>query len=240
MTFKEIVEARRSISKFDTEHMFNHDTVKEALRLAILSPNSSNLQTWEFYRVKSVDKLKLLSEACLNQGAARTASEMVVFVSRKDLWKQRAKWNIDQIKNEIGDRKELTKREKRGIYYYKTMIKLFYDNSLWPINSIIRKGVLLYRILQRKPMMRFTRKVDSRIVSNKTLGIAAQTFMLSMKDQGYDTCPMEGFDAVWVRKILNLPKSADVSMIVACGKGLPEGITNKRLRLPFNEVVFEV
>jgi nitroreductase len=64
--------------------------------------------------------------------------------------------------------------------------------------------------------------------------------MLSMKDQGYDTCPMEGFDAVWVRKVLGLPRSADVSIVIACGKSLLEGITNERLRLPYDEVVFEV
>lgn len=240
MTFKEIVESRRSIRKFDTEHDFKHETVAEALRLAILSPNSSNLQTWEFYRVKSADKLEELSEACLNQGAARTASEMVVFVSRQDHWKQRANWNAQQIKNKIGDRQELTKREKRGIHYYETMMKLFYDNSFWPLNSIFRRLVLLWRVLSGKPMMRFTRRNDSKVVSNKSLAIAAQTFMLAMKDQDYDTCPMEGFDSVWVRTILNLPKSSDVSIIVACGKGLPEGITNERLRLPYEEVVFEV
>jgi nitroreductase len=240
MTFPEIVQARRSIRKFDVKHDFDHTTVKKALELTILSPNSSNLQTWEFYRVKSKGKLEKLTIACSNQGAARTASEMVVFVSRTDLWKQRADWNKAQILKKVGDRKELTKREKRGIQYYDLLIKLFYDNSLWPLNSIIRKAVLLFRILQGKPMMRFTRKADSRIVSNKTLGIAAQTFMLSMKDQGYHTCPMEGFDAVWVRKILGLPRSADVSIVIACGKGLPEGVTNERLRLPYDEVVFEV
>jgi nitroreductase len=240
MTFPEIVQARRSIRKFDTEHEFDHNTVKNALELTILSPNSSNLQTWEFYRVRSKDKLEKLTKACLNQGAAKTASEMVVFVSRTDLWKRRADWNASQIKKKIGERTELTKREKRSIQYYTVMMWLFYDNTLWPLNSITRKAVLLFRILQGKPMMRFTRKSDSRIVSNKTLGIAAQTFMLSMKDQGYDTCPMEGFDAVWVRKILKLPRSADVSIVIACGKGLPEGVTNERLRLPFNEVVFEV
>lgn len=240
MTFKEIVESRRSIRKFDTEHVFEHETVAEALRLAILSPNSSNLQTWEFYRVKSANKLKELSEACLNQGAARTASEMVVFVSRQDLWKQRADWNAQQIKNKVGDRQEMTKREKRGIHYYESMMKLFYDNSLWPLNSILRRLVLLWRVLKGKPMMRFTRKQDSKVVSNKSVAIAVQTFMLAMKDQGYDTCPMEGFDSAWVRKALDLPKSADVSIIVACGKGLPEGITNERLRLPYEEVVLEV
>ncbi|MGK0137703.1 MAG: nitroreductase [Algoriphagus sp.] len=240
MRFKEIVESRRSVRRFDSVHEFNHDTVKEALRLAILSPNSSNLQTWEFYRVKSKDKLDVLAEACLGQGAARTASELVVFVSRTDLWKQRAEWNYQQILDKVEDIENLSKKEKRGLYYYRTMIKLFYDNSLWPLNSLIRKAVLLYRILMGKPMMRFTRKNDSRIVSNKTLGIAAQTFMLSMVDQGYQTCPMEGFDAVWVRNLLDLPSSADISMIIACGKGLPEGISNERLRLPYHNVVFEV
>ncbi len=240
MTYKKIVESRRSVRRFDTSHIFNHETVKEALRLALLSPNSSNLQTWEFYRVKSKDKLASLSEACLGQGAARTASELVVFVSRTDLWKRRADWNYQQILDKLGEPENPTTKEKRALHYYKTMIKLFYDNRFWPLSSIKRKAVLLYRILSGKPMMRFTRKNDSRIVSNKTLGIAAQTFMLSMEEQGYQTCPMEGFDAVWVRKILGLPRSADVSMVIACGKGLPEGISNERLRMPYEDVVFEV
>ncbi|MFT5885296.1 MAG: nitroreductase [Arcticibacterium sp.] len=240
MTFKEIVESRRSVRRFDTSHEFNPDTVKEALRLTILSPNSSNLQTWEFYRVKSKDKLEALTEACLGQGAARTASELVVFVSRTDLWKKRADWNYQQILNQVSNPKERTKRERRGLHYYKTMIKLFYDNRFWPLSSMKRRAVLLYRIFSGKPMMRFTRKNDCRIVSNKTLGIAAQTFMLSMEDQGYQTCPMEGFDAVWVRKLLGLPRSADVSIVIACGKGLPEGVNKERLRLPYEDVVFEV
>lgn len=240
MTYKELVQSRRSVRKFDQEHDFDHSSVAEALHLAILSPNSSNLQTWEFYRVLSKEKLEKLAVACINQGAARTASEMVVFVSRTDLWKKRADWNLDQIKKKIGDRTDLSKREKRSIHYYKTMMRLFYDNSLWPLNSIARKAVLLWRIIRGKPMMRFTRRNDSKVISNKSLAIAAQTFMLAMKDQGYDTCPMEGFDSVWVRKVLDLPRKADVSIIVACGKGLPEGITNERLRLPFEEVVFEV
>jgi nitroreductase len=53
MTFKDLVHARRAVRVFDQEHNFDHDTVKRSLYLAVLSPNSSNLQTWEFYRVIS-------------------------------------------------------------------------------------------------------------------------------------------------------------------------------------------
>jgi nitroreductase len=34
--------------------------------------------------------------------------------------------------------------------------------------------------------------------------------MLAMSNEGYDTCPMEGFDSRRVKKILNLPFGAEV------------------------------
>jgi nitroreductase len=62
--------------------------------------------------------------------------------------------------------------------------------------------------------------------------------MLSISSEGFDTCPLEGFDSKRVKKLLNLPTGAEVNMIVAVGKGTEEGIYNERLRLPFEEVVF--
>ena len=35
---------------------------------------------------------------------------------------------------------------------------------------------------------------------HKTCALAAQTFMLAMSNEGYDTCPMEGFDSRRVKK----------------------------------------
>ena len=40
--------------------------------------------------------------------------------------------------------------------------------------------------------------------------------MLAMRAHGFDTCPMEGFDAV--REKLLLPRGADVTMVVSAGK----------------------
>ena len=78
-----------------------------------------------------------------------------------------------------------------------------------------------------------------RIVTHKSAGLAAQNFMLSMAELEYDTCPMEGFDSKLVKKALNLPKKAEINMILACGKRSETGIYSKRFRVPFKEVYSE-
>lgn len=67
--------------------------------------------------------------------------------------------------------------------------------------------------------------------------MAAQTFMLSMVAEGHDTCPVEGFDSVRVKKILQLPSRAEINMVITCGKRIPEGIYGDRFRVPSEWVV---
>jgi nitroreductase len=63
--------------------------------------------------------------------------------------------------------------------------------------------------------------------------------MLSIAAEGFESCPMEGFDAVRVKKELGLPYGAEINMIVSVGKGTEEGIWGKRFRLPYEDVVFK-
>ena len=91
-----------------------------------------------------------------------------------------------------------------------------------------------------KPFMRFGGKADQRVMVHKSCALAAQTFMLSVTAEGYDTCPMEGFDRNRVHKFLNLPSGAEINMIVAVGKGMKEGIYGQRIRLPYEDVVFKI
>jgi nitroreductase len=70
--------------------------------------------------------------------------------------------------------------------------------------------------------------------------LAAQTFMLSMVAEGHDTCPVEGFDSVRVKRLLHLPRKAEINMVITCGKRVPEGIYGPRFRVPIDEVVFPV
>jgi nitroreductase len=65
--------------------------------LALLAPNSSNLQPWTFYVVQNPTKKKQLVKACLNQLAAKTASELIVCVARTDRNDEMAKRNITEF-----------------------------------------------------------------------------------------------------------------------------------------------
>ena len=53
MEFKEAVNRRRSVRKYDPDKTLDSQKVKECLELAVLAPNSSNMQLWEFYHITS-------------------------------------------------------------------------------------------------------------------------------------------------------------------------------------------
>lgn len=67
------------------------------LDLALLAPNSSNLQPWTFYVVQSESKKKQLIKACLSQLSAKTAAELIVCVARIDRIDEMAKMNLSDF-----------------------------------------------------------------------------------------------------------------------------------------------
>jgi nitroreductase len=90
-----------------------------------------------------------------------------------------------------------------------------------------------------KPFYRTGGLAKQRIVVHKSCALAAQTFMLSIAAEGFDSCPLEGFDELRVKKTLGLPRGAEICMIVAVGKGTNEGVYGPRFRVPNEEVIFE-
>lgn len=239
MTFDEIVNNRRSVRVYEEPSENDTKIIHKNLERAVLSPNSSNMQLWEFYQVESSEKKNAIAKACLNQSAARTASQLVVFVTRQDKWKQRAKWNLENLKKQF-EGKELTSRDKRAFDYYGKLMPLFYQNNFLGLNTIIRFLIVLYHKIIGKPIIHLITHADQRVSLHKTCALAAQTFMLGMKSDGYDTCPMEGFDEAMVKNILGLPSVAEICMVIACGRGKQEGIYSERTRVENDEVIFKV
>lgn len=71
------------------------------------------MQLWEFYHVTNSEILKKLSVACLNQQSATTAQQMVVFITRQDLYRKRAKKMMElEIQNVLSNSPK-EKQEKR-------------------------------------------------------------------------------------------------------------------------------
>ena len=233
-SFEEIIQRRRSNRKFDANVEVPDDVIKRSLERSILSPNSSNMQLWEFQWIKDPALKDSFTALCLDQNAARTAKQLVVFVTRKDLWKQRAAWNYHKIKEAISG--EPNTAQKRGLDYYGKLMPLAYRSDFFGISTLIRTALCFFMGL-RKPFMRFGGDADQRVTVHKSCALAAQTFMLSIAAEGFESCPMEGFDAVRVKRALGLPSGAEINMIIAVGKGTEAGVWGPRFRVPYAEVV---
>lgn len=239
-TVTEAIQYRRSVRVFDQDIEIDSEKVKQCVNNAVLAPTSSNLQLWEFYHVTDKAILEQLTEACLGQNAAKTAKELVVVVARKDLWKQRAKANVGFLKSLYGDKpkQEYSKREKFALNYYQKLIPTVYAEFLgiygW-LKYAIFNCIGLFR-----PVYRQVRLSDLRIVAHKSAGLAAQNFMLSMAAIGYDTCPMEGSDTLRVKKILKLPRGAEINMVIGCGVRAENGVYGPQFRVPFETTYFRL
>lgn len=236
MTFEEIINYRRSVRHYK-DLPIDTEKVKHCIEQATLAPNSSNMQLWEFYHITNPEILKELSVACLGQTAASTAQQMVVFVTRQDLYRKRAKKMMELEIQNVMKNSPTEKHQKRiktwNMYYGKVMPFLY--SRFLGVWGIVRKS-LVNIIGIFRPITYQVSENDVRVVVHKTCALAAQTFMLAMANEKYDTCPMEGFDGRKVKSILKLPCGAEINMIISCGIRDEKGVWGDRMRIPFNEV----
>ena len=224
--FEKVIKSRRSV-RFFTKEVIPETIIKNSLNNALLAPNSSNLQVWEIYWVKNLVKKKRLIEACLSQPAASTAKELFVFVARPDNWKRNNELMLDHIKKNNLNSKLLN--------YYSKITKIVYSQGIFNFFGYIKKILIiiigLFRVIPREP----TSFSDMKIWSHKSIALACQNFMLSMRAYGYDTCPMEGMDSLKVKKILNLPRRAQISMVIGAGKrDRKKGVIGHQIRFDNN------
>ena len=199
------------------------------------------MQLWEFYHITNPEILQKLAVACLDQESATTARQMVVFVTRQDLNRKRAKkimaletQNVQ--KNSPPQKQE--KRIKKWQLYYGMVMPVLYARLLG-IAGLIRTMVVNIVGVFRTIIYQVSES-DVRVVVHKTCALAAQTFMLAMANEQYDTCPMEGFDSRRVKRILKLPYGAEINMIVSCGIREERGVWGDRMRIPFDEVYRQI
>ena len=235
--FDKIVRIRRSVRRYKKTEI-NDDDVKDSILHASLAPNSSNLQLWEFYHVTSEKLMNRISEACFNQPAARTANQFVVIVTRKDLWNKRRIFNINTIKNKTLNASDKSlKNRDLALKYYKYLIPTIYKEFFGLLGYIRYVNAMIIGLF--RPIYRQVTNSDMRVVAHKSSALAAQNFMLSMTSKGYDTCPMEGFDSLRVKRILSLPYSSEINMVISCGIRDDDGVYGKQIRVPFDDIYFK-
>ena len=189
----DLLNHRRAVRHFDADKPLDGATVRHCLEQAQLAPSSYNLQLYEFYHITGKATLEALSTACLSQQAATTATQMVVFVCRQDLYRQRTQAMFaleSENLRRYSPPDKLEKRLKANAGYYGKFLPFLYARGfglLGPLRKVLFGTVALFR-----PMYRDCSGADMRVVVHKSCGLAAQTFMLAMSEAGYDTCPLEG------------------------------------------------
>lgn len=231
MDLFETIEKRRSIRKY-TEKKVPPEIITKALEAALLAPNSSNGQTWDFYWVKSEDKKRQLVFSCLNQSAARTASDLIVVAASPTSWRR----SHGELVNFV----ESINAPKAVILYYKKLFPAMYRwgflNSFALLKKIIFSVTGLFRPIMRGPAT----LGEIQEVSIKSAALAAENFVLAITAQGYATCMMEGFDETRVKKLLSLKYSDRVVMVISVGEEAPRGTWGPRFRISSKKVIHEV
>lgn len=234
---KSLLEDRRSIRRFARETV-SPAVVERALELAILSPSSSNLQPWQFIRVQNPGPEII---ACfLDQSAARTASELVIAVARPDLWKQKNQLLLDEL---MARKANIPEREpphyRYLIHYHSRTVPFFNDRGWLGLRGRLRQVAVLALGLFRPVAREGFSAASLRERAIKSTALACQTFMLAITAQGYDSCPMEGFDSKRLKSYFHLPRGATVVMGIAIGHRDSSYVPPTRFRFPYADVVLD-
>ena len=230
--FCKVVESRRSVRVYDGTPI-PEDIVNKCLDLALLAPNSSNLQPWEFHWVKSKNKKEQLIKACFSQPAASTAAELFVAVGRIKTWKKHA----EQMLKYFATQEQKTPQS--AISYYKKIVPLAYNLGPFGLLGLLKKIILpvigIFNITPREP----TSQMGMKLWASKSTALACENLMLAFRAHGFDTCPMEGLDSKRVAKILDLPRDAFVVMAISAGKREARGVYGPRVRFPRSQFIRE-
>jgi nitroreductase len=221
--FERVVTSRRSTRVFDRTVSVPEDVISKSLELAMLAPNSSNLQPWEFYWVRTPEKKQKLVRWCMSQPPARTASELIVFVARAKIWKPNCEAMYAKLEED-------SNAPLSALKYYRVVCPMIYTQAS-NVVSVVKHVMFNVRGISKPTPREPNFSWGMQMWATKSVCLAASIFMLAIRAYGYDSCPMEGCDQQRIKQLLGLPRDARVSMVIAVGKAAKNGVYGERVRL---------
>lgn len=226
--FRRINAARRAVRDFDGRPL-QASELDDILSAALLAPSSGNLQPFKLHVVQRPELKAAVAEACNNQRAAQTASVLIVVSSSVDV----ARTNLQQ---QIRDLDGLMLPPKSADYHRNTHKTLsgFLKFAPFPLWDTVLSVFALFRpVLSLLPFG----SVGVRQWTARNSIFAAQTLMLAASAHGFDTCPMEGFSAPKIARLLDLPKGSVIPVVIALGHRRADALIEARIRRDLTEAV---
>jgi nitroreductase len=221
--FYSIVEGRRTVRDFLPDPV-PQEVLDRCLDAARTAASSSNLQHWEYVIIRDPRKRAEANAVCLSQKGPMTAPLLIALVAHCDTWERTSRFMLETLKT-------------RGILrpsqqdYWGAHIRLLYRNG--PVGLLGLAKKLFSRISSLfHPVHNFLSRGDLRVLAHKSTALSAATFMLALRAEGYDSCPMEGFDPWRAKRLLGLGRGAEVCMFLAVGKRGPKALWWERILVP--------
>lgn len=223
-----LIEQRRSVRRFLNEPVPDA-VLRDCLELAVLAPNACNLQPWSFQVIRDAQLRRQLVPVCLGQNAARTAPVLIAVLARPDTWRESCADILEQWPEP-----QVPEKVRR---FYERTAPFQYDQGALGLRGLFKR--VLYSIvgLRRALMRQPNSHAEMRLWAVKSAALAAQNLMLALQSHGFASCPMEGFDEVRLRKVLQIPRRAVPIMLLAAGRAADNGVYNPRLRFPLEQRV---
>ncbi len=86
MELLDVINARRSVKKFEPEHEISDDEFETLFGRVSLSPSSFNIQPWRFVVVRDRERKKALRGCAMNQAQVEEASATIIVVGKLDAY----------------------------------------------------------------------------------------------------------------------------------------------------------
>jgi len=226
--FKIINSQRRAIRDFDGTPIPDQD-IRDILQEALRAPSSGNIQPYRIHWIQDPALKARVAEACNGQRAATSASALFVLVASKAIAKQTLVSHAAYLENS-----DLSANSKsyhqQGINTLKKFLR-FGPFKLW--TPLIAFFSVFAPVLSLFPVG----GLGMRQWLARNSIYAAQNILLASVAKGYDACPMEGFNALKIASILQLPYGSVIPVVIAIGKKQVDARTEPQWRKSFEEVV---
>ena len=229
--FCETNRRRRAVRDFDGRPIPDED-VRAILTEALLAPSSGNLQPYEFHWIRDGGTKGRVAEACEAQRAAASASTLVVVTAGARIAARTGSQHSAYV-DRASSLDEGSKAYHRAQWTKFSRFLRIAPLLVWvPLRMFL--GVLnpVHALLPIGPS-------GMRNWAARSAIYAAQTLMLAASARGLDSCPMEGFSAVKVAKLLGLPRDSVIPIVIALGYRSTDARIEPRWRRTFENAVVE-
>jgi nitroreductase len=228
-TFCAINGRRRAIREFDGTPLSEGD-VRQVLEQTLLAPSSGNLQPYQVHWIRDCATKAAIAAACDGQRAAASAPVLLVVAASIEIASQTAARQVEYVETTA----LLDARSKR---YHCRQLATFRRFLRWgtlplwiPFQAVLSAVAPAFTLL---PLG----STAARNWAARSAVYAAQTILLAAAARGLDSCPMEGFNAVKVARILGLPRGTVIPVVIALGVRRAEARVEPRWRRSFDTAV---